>query len=153
MRACLFKQPSASICYANSAIQVLFHCLPLRNAILNYKPPSQDPNKDRQREANANNNNNGGAGGSDAGGIMNGFGGGGGSREHDMLYELHVLFKQLVNNKKQRGAFSHKRFILALKATNALFDNDDHHDSHEFINWLLDKVHEDYIKSAQAQQQ
>ena len=35
-----------------------------------------------------------------------------------------------------------------MKASNALFDNDEHHDSHEFINWLLDKVHEDFIKAA-----
>ena len=64
-----------------------------------------------------------------------------------MLYELHLLFKNLANNKKSRGAYNHKRFILALKASNALFDNDEHHDSHEFINWLLDKVHEDFLKN------
>ena len=67
--------------------------------------------------------------------------------ERDMLYEIHLLFKQLSGNKKSKGAFNHKRFILALKASNALFDNDEHHDSHEFINWLLDKVHEDFIKN------
>ena len=67
-----------------------------------------------------------------------------------MLYELHLLFKNLSTHKKPRGAYNHKRFILALKATNALFDNDEHHDSHEFINWLLDKVHEDFLKAAAA---
>ena len=67
--------------------------------------------------------------------------------EKDMLYELHLLFKQLSTNKKSRGPFNHKRFILALKASNALFDNDEHHDSHEFINWLLDKVHEDFLRN------
>lgn len=34
-----------------------------------------------------------------------------------------------------------------MKATNALFDNDDHHDSHEFVNWLLDKLHEGAVMS------
>ena len=36
---------------------------------------------------------------------------------------------------------------MALKGTNALFDNDEHHDSHEFINWLLDTVHESFVKT------
>ena len=67
-----------------------------------------------------------------------------------MLYELHLLFKNLSSNKKPRGAYNHRRFILALKASNALFDNDEHHDSHEFINWLLDKVHEDFLKAQTA---
>ena len=67
--------------------------------------------------------------------------------EKDMLYELHLLFKNLSSNKKPRGAFNHRRFMLAIKASNALFDNDEHHDSHEFINWLLDKVHEDFLKA------
>ena len=64
-----------------------------------------------------------------------------------MLLELHLLFKAIQGSKKSRGAFNHKRFILALKATNALFDNDEHHDSHEFANWLLDTVHENYLKN------
>ena len=68
-------------------------------------------------------------------------------KEHDMLYELHLLFKTMNSSKKTKGSFNHKRFILAIKATNALFDNDEHHDSHEFINWLLDTVHENYLKN------
>ena len=58
-----------------------------------------------------------------------------------------MLFKAIQNNKKNRGYFSHSKFIKALKKTNALFDNDDHHDSHEFINWLLDKLHESAVRS------
>ncbi len=68
-----------------------------------------------------------------------------------MLYELHLLFKNLSQHKKHRGPFNHKRFMSAIKSTNALFDNDEHHDSHEFINWLLDKVHEDFLKNSRAQ--
>ena len=64
-----------------------------------------------------------------------------------MLYELHLLFRAIYNAKKAKGSFNHKRFILALKATNALFDNDEHHDSHEFANWLLDTVHENFLKN------
>ena len=69
-----------------------------------------------------------------------------------MLLELHLLFKQLSTNKKSKGSFSHKRFIDSIKASNALFDNDEHHDSHEFINWLLDKVHEDFLRNERAKQ-
>ena len=112
----------------------MFHCLPLRKALLEYKPVGGDPNRGNREDAKEPE---GGAGNN----ILNN------ENEKDMLYELHLLFKNLVNNKKKRGAYNHKRFILALKASNALFDNDEHHDSHEFINWLLDKVHEDFIKA------
>lgn len=64
-----------------------------------------------------------------------------------MMLEIHHLFKAIHGAKKSKGAFNHKRFILALKATNALFDNDEHHDSHEFANWLLDTVHENFLKN------
>mmetsp|Transcript_5512 Transcript_5512/g.7369 ORF Transcript_5512/g.7369 Transcript_5512/m.7369 type:complete len:144 (+) Transcript_5512:516-947(+) len=67
-----------------------------------------------------------------------------------MLYELHLLFKNLASNKKTKGAFDHRRFIRGIKDSNALFDNDEHHDSHEFINWLLDKVHEDFLRNESA---
>lgn len=69
-----------------------------------------------------------------------------------MLYEIHHLFKALDTNRNKRGAFNHKRMILAIKASNALFDNDEHHDSHEFMNWLLDKIHEDFLRNPGAPQ-
>jgi len=124
-----FENPSASICYANSAVQCLFHCLPLRRAVLDYKPAGGgDPNKhENSKEAE-----------------------GGDNTEKDMLYELHLLFKNLSSNKKSKGSFDHRRFMNAIKASNALFDNDEHHDSHEFINWLLDKVHEDFMRNERA---
>ena len=62
-----------------------------------------------------------------------------------MMLELHILFKTLNNHKKAKGPFNHKRFMTAVKAMNALFDNDEHHDSHEFISWLVDTVHEKYL--------
>lgn len=79
------------------------------------------------------------------------MGGNNNNTEKDMLYELHLLFKNLSSHKKHRGPYNHKRFMSAIKSTNALFDNDEHHDSHEFINWLLDKVHEDFLKNSRAQ--
>jgi ubiquitin C-terminal hydrolase len=32
-----------------------------------------------------------------------------------------------------------------IKALNALFDNDDHHDSHEFLTWLLNFLHDEIL--------
>lgn len=112
--------------------------MPLRKAILDYKPVGGDPNRERSAENAKEPEAGGGAGNNNFNNNEN---------ERDMLYELHLLFKNMMSNKKKRGAYNHKRFILALKASNALFDNDEHHDSHEFINWLLDKVHEDFIKA------
>ena len=117
-------------------MQVLFHCLPLRKAVLDYKPVGGDPNK------------NSGGGGDNNAARDEGGGPNANAGEKDMLYELHKLFKTLSETKKARGPFNHKRFILAVKASNALFDNDEHHDSHEFVNWLLDKVHEDFLRSS-----
>lgn len=36
---------------------------------------------------------------------------------------------------------NHRRFIARIRAGNALFNNDEHHDSHEFISWLIDEIH------------
>ena len=43
---------------------------------------------------------------------------------------------------------NHKRFIARIRAGKGEFNNDDHHDSHEFVSWLIDEIHmnicEDY---------
>jgi len=69
------------------------------------------------------------------------------STEINMLAEIQALFKSLENNKKNSGRFDHKQWIKAIKKGNALFDNDEHHDSHEYVNWLLDSIHENYIQA------
>lgn len=102
--------------------------MPLRKALLDYKPVGGDPNRNRENAK------------EQEGGLGN-------ENEKDMLYELHLLFKTLQGHKKKNTPYDHQRFIDSLKASNALFDNDEHHDSHEFINWLLDKVHEDFLKA------
>lgn len=65
----------------------------------------------------------------------------------NMLNEIQSLFQTLVSKKQNAGKFDHKTFIRAIKKGNALFDNDEHHDSHEYVNWLLDNIHENYIKA------
>ena len=47
---------------------------------------------------------------------------------------------------KNKG-YDHKTFIKAVKKGNCLFDNDQHQDSHEYLSWFLDQVHEKYINS------
>lgn len=95
------------MCYANSSLQILFHCKQFRQAVLALKLDNSEPS---------------------------------------MLNELHSFFTALEGAKKNSGRFDHKRFIQAVKKFNVLFDNDDHHDSHEFITWLLDSVHEELQK-------
>jgi len=43
--------------------------------------------------------------------------------------------------KGNRGIINHRRIIGRIRAGNALFNNDQHHDSHEFIQWLIDEIH------------
>ena len=64
-----------------------------------------------------------------------------------MLNELQSLFKSMETSRKSKGAFNHSQYVKAIKKGNCLFDNDEHHDSHEFVNWLLDDIHENCIKS------
>ena len=63
-----------------------------------------------------------------------------------MLAEVYTFFQDLEHQKKSSGAYNHKKLITAIKKNNALFDNDDHHDAHEFVTWLLDQIHEQVQK-------
>jgi len=66
-----------------------------------------------------------------------------------MLDQIQDLFRTLDGHKKNSGKYDHAKWIAAIKKGNALFDNDEHHDSHEYVNWLLDSIHENYIKARQ----
>ena len=54
----------------------------------------------------------------------------------------------MSNAKGSRGVINHRRFVARIRAGNALFNNEEHHDSHEFLSWLIDEIHmnvyEDY---------
>jgi ubiquitin C-terminal hydrolase len=65
----------------------------------------------------------------------------------NMLNEIQHLFRTLESQKKSSGKYDHLKFVKAVKKGNALFDNDEHHDSHEYVNWLLDELHESFIKA------
>jgi len=58
-----------------------------------------------------------------------------------LLNEINDLFRSMVSAKNNRGIFNHRRFIARIRAGNAQFNNDEHHDSHEFISWLIDEIH------------
>ena len=58
-----------------------------------------------------------------------------------MINELNELFKNIYYSKGNRGVINHRRFIARIRAGNPLFNNDEHHDSHEFISWLIDEIH------------
>jgi ubiquitin C-terminal hydrolase len=51
----------------------------------------------------------------------------------------------MLDYKKNKGSHNTKKLMHKIKKLNTLFDNDDHHDSHEFLSWLLNEVHENII--------
>lgn len=56
------------------------------------------------------------------------------------------MFKGMSTAKGNRGIFQHRRFIARIRAGNALFNNDEHHDSHEFLSWLIDEINMNIIE-------
>ena len=92
----------------NSATQILYHCKPFRNQVLNWKPVN--------------------------------------SQKQYLLNELHDLFKVYSTAKGTRGVVQHRRFIARIRAGKASFNNEDHHDSHEFLSWLIDEIHMNLIE-------
>jgi ubiquitin C-terminal hydrolase len=59
-----------------------------------------------------------------------------------MLRAIYDLFLLIDNKKKKTGVVDPKRFISCVKKNNQEFNNEDHHDSHEFLIWLLDNLNE-----------
>jgi len=62
------------------------------------------------------------------------------------MNELYDLFKSMSSAKGNRGIMSHRRFIARIRAGNGLFNNDEHHDSHEFLSWLIDEINMNIIE-------
>jgi len=54
----------------------------------------------------------------------------------------------MMQSKKSKGMINTKKLMTRIKKLNTLFDNDDHHDSHEFLSWLLNEVHENLMADA-----
>ncbi len=58
-----------------------------------------------------------------------------------LIYELFKLF--VKSDKFDNYSLSPKHFYNLLKEKNDIFDNDDHQDSQEFLNFLLTKIEEE----------
>lgn len=71
-----------------------------------------------------------------------------------MAKAVNELFSSIDTKKKMRGIIDPKKFISSVKKNNSSippiildeFNNEDHHDSHEFLIWLLDNIHENMKK-------
>jgi ubiquitin C-terminal hydrolase len=59
-----------------------------------------------------------------------------------MLKAINDLFLSIELKKKKSGIIDPKKFISSVKKNNQEFNNEDHHDSHEFLIWLLDSLNE-----------
>jgi ubiquitin carboxyl-terminal hydrolase 12/46 len=59
-----------------------------------------------------------------------------------MLRALNELFITIESKRKKSGVMDIKKFISSVKRNNQEFNNEDHHDSHEFLIWLLDNINE-----------
>ena len=63
-----------------------------------------------------------------------------------LLRYLQDLFQTLKTYKKKTGVISAKQFMGQVRSLNELFNNDQHHDAHEFLIWLLSTLDEDLKK-------
>lgn len=68
-----------------------------------------------------------------------------------LLGHLYQLFLQMSSSKKKTGIINTRKLMNKVRELNGklsseLFNNDEHHDSHEFLIWLLDKLNEEVQK-------
>ena len=64
------------------------------------------------------------------------------SDDNSMLRAISELFITIETKKKKTGVIDPKKFISSVKQNKQEFNNEDHHDSHEFLIWLLDSLNE-----------
>ena len=67
--------------------------------------------------------------------------------KYSTLKSLSELFN-IIENKKKSDILNINDFINIIKNNNQEFNNDEHHDAHEFLTWLLDDI-EQNINSIQ----
>lgn len=75
--------------------------------------------------------------------------------EHMNSQNVSLQMKENSSGSKKAGSVSKvdtKKLMKKIKSLNQLFDNDDHHDSHEFLIWLLNHIHEEIITPPQGYQ-
>jgi len=62
--------------------------------------------------------------------------------EDHLLFTLAELFSEISSQKKRTGIIAPKKFIRRVRADMESFRNYHHQDAHEFLNFLLNLVHE-----------
>ena len=106
-------------CYCNSVIQSLYYCSPFRQQLFEYdKMINSMLEKSVLRTVMPT----------------------GTKRQDALLLHLTNLFYELENFKKVTGFLSPHKFISEVKMQNLMFNNDEHHDAHEFLHFLLNDV-------------
>ena len=55
------------------------------------------------------------------------------------LKGLNELF-EIISKKKKSEILDIRNFVNIIKRNKKEFDNDDHHDAHEFLIWILDNL-------------
>lgn len=56
-----------------------------------------------------------------------------------MLRAITILFNA-ITQKKRSCTMNISDFVHTIKRNNQEFNNEDHHDAHEFLTWLLDNL-------------
>ena len=110
-------------CYANSVLQALYFCRPLRERCIEHFLSSQQQQP------------------GDSDGGDDGSGGSGG-HEGDLLESLCGLFHSISTQKRRCGVFAPRSFIQKLRDENESFNNQMHQDAHELLNYLLNEMAE-----------
>ena len=73
--------------------------------------------------------------------------------DDDLLGALADLFHDVSHKKKRCGVHAPRRFIGKLRSENELFNNHQHQDAHEFLNYLLNEAAELLEKRAKKKKQ
>ena len=101
-------------CYCNSVIQLLFHCAPLRNRLIDIYLTYYDP---RSKAENGRRN-----------------------MDETVLSRLAELFYNIETSKKKKGVIGPNNFIQKVKRENIMFRNMLQQDAHEFSIFVLNDL-------------
>ena len=104
-------------CYVNSVLQSLYFCSPFRRKLFEYHSSIIDSDVKLRGEMPS-----------------------GVKRSDALILHLVELFQAIARCKKSKNYISPKKFTKKLRVQNVMFDNDDHHDAHEFLNYLLNDI-------------
>lgn len=61
-----------------------------------------------------------------------------------LFHSLRDLYAALIKQRQRTGILSPKSFMETLRNENEMFRQNMHHDAHEFLNYILNSVHEGY---------